>query len=508
MNALDPVARAALDWFQASPTTQRRLPARQQWTVLAAFVLKGKSSDECRVLAAATGNKCVGRRELDADGLVVLDCHAEVLARRALLRYLYCEAASARVNGGETPPSSAFEWDADASRLGLREQFQLHLYISEPPCGDAAIYPLREDVVDALVSQRAEREQANNSVERSALRLTGAKTRAADPSDAQPTAKRARTEEASAETHEHKFAQVVGVARVKSGRSDLPEDKRTLSMSCSDKLAKWHAVGVQGTLLLRFFKPLRLASIVVSQDPRAASADAQLNAMCRAIVDRVEAVKCSLHPPCSCAVVSSTFDRSKPVESSASLQPSPLALNWTCREPHWSKVGNEAEMLTQEVDSRWASKFFQAADVEVLMGATGLKQGAKKATKLDFVGLDRVASRLAKRNLFRAFCYVDQLLRSQLPSKECSVRVDDATSPPRDANQHKYQQVKEAILSTQALSGKAQLHKEWTEYLERRERFSTDFVGWVGVPVEFKSFSLVGTLEDKAVATIATDAIS
>lgn len=39
--------------------------------------------------------------------------------------------------------------------------------------------------------------------------------------------------------------QVLGALRIKSSRSNISEEGRTMSMSCSDKLAKWAVLGMQ-----------------------------------------------------------------------------------------------------------------------------------------------------------------------------------------------------------------------------------------------------------------------
>jgi tRNA-specific adenosine deaminase 1 len=53
-----------------------------------------------------------------------------------------------------------------------------------------------------------------------------------------------------------------GVLRTKPGRADSPP---TASMSCSDKIAVWNVVGLQGALASRVLKPIYLSRVVIGE---------------------------------------------------------------------------------------------------------------------------------------------------------------------------------------------------------------------------------------------------
>ena len=202
--------------------------------VLAGVVMERSVSADCstmQVVAIGTGNKIVGcdpGRPLSMAGDVVVDSHAEILSRRALLRFLYDQLelhSEGHVHGRDPrdPRESIFE-RAGAScsppRFRLKSGLSFHLYISTNPCGDAAV--IKEE--STVYSSKACR-----------------------------THGRARV----------KLDAGMGGALASSYEEDT---SRFAVMSCSDKVARWNYLGVQGSLLAAFLEPIYLTSITVGHD--------------------------------------------------------------------------------------------------------------------------------------------------------------------------------------------------------------------------------------------------
>ncbi|PNT62180.1 hypothetical protein BRADI_5g26782v3 [Brachypodium distachyon] len=124
-------SRAALRHYSSLP--KKGKPQGRESTVLAAFLLSSPHPQQdplspLTVLSLATGTKCLGAARLGARGDLIHDAHAEVVARRALLRLIYAEI------GAGSPPN----WLADSGAGGrwkMRDGYQLHLYITQLPCG-------------------------------------------------------------------------------------------------------------------------------------------------------------------------------------------------------------------------------------------------------------------------------------------------------------------------------------------------------------------------------------
>jgi double stranded RNA-specific editase B len=79
------------------------------------------------------------------EGETLNDCHAEVLARRGLVSYLYDQLNTFNSN----PSDSIFESSGNQN-LKLKSNVLFHLYVSSAPCGDARIFTLNESLASPL----------------------------------------------------------------------------------------------------------------------------------------------------------------------------------------------------------------------------------------------------------------------------------------------------------------------------------------------------------------------
>jgi len=223
-------------------------PVNNQWTSMAAVVMFNplKETDKFSVVSLGTGTKCLGQKEISANGELVTDSHAEVVARRAFLCYLYEQLKLCRdkdknsifkINKSSKTEESAYSVTL-LEEVAVRNDIQFHLFVSHVPCGDAAIFPNKTEII----SEPSVPKKAKVSVEEHVeiQHRTGAKL------------------QVGAKHYEEEF-QEPGKCRIKGGKGDP-----TLCMSCSDKMFKWQLMGFQGSLLANFIKePIRMSSVVV-----------------------------------------------------------------------------------------------------------------------------------------------------------------------------------------------------------------------------------------------------
>ena len=122
--------------------------------VLAAMIMKWAPADgeeakewmRDEVVSLGTGNRCIVGTRMSLEGLTVNDCHAEVISRRGLLRFLYQKL----LDHEEDDPKSIYEPvtdGADGATLRLKPGVTFHMYISTAPCGDGALFSPRDNEI-------------------------------------------------------------------------------------------------------------------------------------------------------------------------------------------------------------------------------------------------------------------------------------------------------------------------------------------------------------------------
>lgn len=193
--------------------------------IVAGFVVRNiQTGNNIRVVAIGTGTKCLLGDKLSLEGAVIHDSHAEIVARRSLIRWLYSQLSNA-----DTIDSIARRTTNNTECAPLFElrPLELWLYVSQSPCGDATVFS-RSD-------PQPKTTPCFSAPKHGALRTKVEQGQGTVPTKGKPI-----------QTFD-----------------GLKLGDRAMSHSCSDKLARWGIVGVQGGLLSRLIAPFYLTGIVI-----------------------------------------------------------------------------------------------------------------------------------------------------------------------------------------------------------------------------------------------------
>ncbi|KAK6617810.1 hypothetical protein RUM43_014038 [Polyplax serrata] len=252
MVVVNDIVNACIELYKEFPDKLK--PNKDEWTVMSAVV--GVFEEKhIKVLSFGTGSKCIGRSMLSEKGDVLNDSHAEVIARRAFLKYLYNEM----LFYNETCTSDVL-YRKDILFI-VKDSVKFYFVTSMLPCGDAAIMP-KSDIsitdLELTYGSVQKRKLSDENCDTKRMKLEFSKI-SSDILDIHRTGAKCLPESLIQDPHLPGVSyHNIGAVRTKPGRGDP-----TLSLSCSDKIAKWTSIGWQGALLsLLLEKPITVDAII------------------------------------------------------------------------------------------------------------------------------------------------------------------------------------------------------------------------------------------------------
>eukprot|EP00520_Triparma_pacifica_P012945 CAMPEP_0118657874 /NCGR_PEP_ID=MMETSP0785-20121206/14258_1 /TAXON_ID=91992 /ORGANISM="Bolidomonas pacifica, Strain CCMP 1866" /LENGTH=396 /DNA_ID=CAMNT_0006550835 /DNA_START=106 /DNA_END=1293 /DNA_ORIENTATION=+ len=326
--------------YNELPNRGKALLNTAEWCVLASIVCEDTNTDKLWVVSLATGSKCVGPKMINTEprGYVLHDCHAEVLAKRAFTLALLEEMKSGA--GRLLVHSSSI------SSPSLRPGLKFHLYVTESPCGDAAIYNVDGESTPTFTGAKAIGTASSSTSSTSTMSTTTTTT----------------TTTCTPIPVREPESQALSRFRLKSGRSNIPTPYRSLSHCCSDKILRWSILGLGGSLVQSISPPPLLSSVVVVGDPRCiSSVDSQQASLTRAITSRG-----------GCPAYVIPYSSTTP----------PWELSRMAKQTKFKKVSPSGMSINYIYTDYKAGKG-GSSNTEIIVGATGLRQEVgKKKRKL------------------------------------------------------------------------------------------------------------------------------
>ncbi|XP_037937105.1 double-stranded RNA-specific editase Adar-like isoform X2 [Teleopsis dalmanni] len=352
----DTIGRLVLEKFMEVIKGQESYSRRK---VLAGIVMtENLNFNEAKVISVSTGTKCVSGEHMSVSGAVLNDSHAEIVSRRCLMKYLYAQLELQCTQ--TTANQSIFVRNQENGQYPykLKSGVHFHLYINTAPCGDARIFsPHENDTgVDKHPNRKA-RGQLRTKIE------SGEGTIPVKSSDGIQT------------------------------WDGVLQGQRLLTMSCSDKIARWNIVGIQGSLLSSIIEPIYLHSIVLGSLLHPEH-------MYRAVCGRIEKSIQGLPPPYHLnkprlALVTSAEPRNQAKAPN-------FGINWTIGDTEVEVVNSLTGKTVNNQVSRITKQMYFMKYGYLMKNLPGIQN--RKITALYGETKNRVKDyQIAKRELFAAF---------------------------------------------------------------------------------------------------------
>uniref|UniRef100_A0A8C3B1T8 Adenosine deaminase RNA specific B2 (inactive) n=1 Tax=Cyclopterus lumpus TaxID=8103 RepID=A0A8C3B1T8_CYCLU len=243
--------------------------------VLAAVVMtRGFDLRSAQVVSLATGTKCLDSDNAGDRGGTLSDCHAEVLSRRALVRFLYAQLELEPTHCEEQSIFAPNKGAGGGGGFRLRDAVLFHMYVSSSPCGDARLNCPYETTAACETNTKSESYGCAGvqNMEQS-VRPTDRRTLLSLEKSVLVTffLLFLLVSDPSRKFHGHLRVKVDGgegtlpitARRANQNRGGVSAGKALVTMSCTDKMAKWSVVGLQGALLSHLVEPVYLHSLTV-----------------------------------------------------------------------------------------------------------------------------------------------------------------------------------------------------------------------------------------------------
>lgn len=228
------ISELCLKFYDEKLPNSKRLLKDSEWTIFSAIVME--LDGKLEVVSSGTGTKCIGATMLSEKGDILNDSHAEVICRRAFLRFLLSQIRATLSDDGK----SIFAYEKEKKKFKMNGAVKFHFFTTQTPCGDASIFSIDDNHDDEGVesgdSEPKAKRQKNCELP---IGFTGAKL-------------------LFSEDVEDLMEQTEGKIRIKPGKGD-----RTMSLSCSDKFARWNIMGLQGCMLTSLIHPVYISSYIL-----------------------------------------------------------------------------------------------------------------------------------------------------------------------------------------------------------------------------------------------------